>query len=300
MEILQLKYFQKVAKLEHMTKAAEELQIAQPSLSQTISRLEEELGVPLFDRINRKIQLNPFGKIFLSRVERALAELNEGKRELDELAQRSSKNITLAVTIPRVLPDLLGAFLAKYPDIRFQQFLESVSSMKRMLIEGEIDYCISSVPIEGPDLNWAPLITEEIFLLVPPNHRLAGKGSIPLSEVKEEAFISMNTGFGFRSLTDQFCQEAGFKQMITFEGDEPAVIADLVRKGLGVAFVSELSWQHHTGPVPTKIRIEKPECKRTIGLAWSEKRYMTPAARTFRSFVMDYFDTLAKQLSGGK
>lgn len=289
MELLQLKYFQTVARLEHMTKAAEQLQIAQPSLSKTISRLEEDLGVELFDREHRKISLNAAGKVFLNRVDRAFAELNEGQRELNQFMDQDQKSITLAVTIPRVLPSLLGSFLSKHPDVRFQQFLKSVSSMKKMLLEGELDYCISSIPIEGEGVRWEPLITEEIFLIVPPNHQLAERESVRLEEVKDEAFISMNTGYGFRNLTDQFCREAGFVQHIAFEGDEPTVISDLVRQGLGVAFVSELSWVPKSGQFPHKLRIVEPTCQRTIGLAWSEKRYFTPIAKQFRLFVLEYF-----------
>lgn len=294
MEFLQLKYFQTVARLEHMTKAAKQLQIAQPSLSKTISRLEEDLGVELFDREHRKISLNAAGKIFLNRVDRAFAELNEGQRELNQFIDQDQRSITLAVTIPRVLPALLGSFLSKYPDVRFQQFLKSISSMKKMLLEGEVDYCISSIPIEGEDIRWEPLITEEIFLIVPPNHRLAGRESVRLEEVKEEAFISMNTGYGFRNLTDQFCREAGFVQNIAFEGDEPTVISDLVRQGLGVAFVSELSWVPKSGEFPHKLRIVEPACQRTIGLAWSEMRYFTPIAKQFRQFVVEYFLTISQ------
>lgn len=289
MELLQLKYFQTVARLEHMTKAAEQLQIAQPSLSKTISRLEEDLGVELFDREHRKISLNAAGKVFLNRVDRAFAELNEGQRELNKFLDQDQKSITLAVTIPRVLPALLGSFLSKYPDVRFQQFLKSVSFMKKMLLEGELDYCISSVPIEGEGIRWEPLITEEIFLIVPPNHQLAGRESVRLEEVKDEAFISMNTGYGFRNLTDQFCREAGFVQNIAFEGDEPTVISDLVRQGLGVAFVSELSWVPKSGEFPHHLRIVEPVCQRTIGLAWSERHYFTPIAKQFRLFVLEYF-----------
>lgn len=294
MELLQLKYFQTVAWLEHMTKAAEQLQIAQPSLSKTISRLEEDLGVELFDREHRKISLNAAGKVFLNRVDRAFAELNEGQRELNQFIDQDQKSITLAVTIPRVLPSLLGSFLSKHPDVRFQQFLKSVSSMKKMLLEGDLDYCISSIPIEGEGVRWEPLITEEIFLIVPPNHQLAERESIRLEEVKDEAFISMNTGYGFRNLTDQFCREAGFVQHIAFEGDEPTVISDLVRQGLGVAFVSELSWVPKSGQFPHKLRIVEPTCQRTIGLAWSEKRYFTPIAKQFRLFVLDYFLSISQ------
>jgi DNA-binding transcriptional LysR family regulator len=86
MELLQLHYFQTVARLEHMTKAAEELKIAQPSLSKTISRLEEDLGAPLFNRQGRNIRLNQFGKVFLTRVDRIFRELEEGKREIRDMA----------------------------------------------------------------------------------------------------------------------------------------------------------------------------------------------------------------------
>lgn len=166
--------------------------------------------------------------------------------------------------------------------------------MKKMLLEGDLDYCISSIPIEGEGVRWEPLITEEIFLIVPPNHQLAERESIRLEEVKDEAFISMNTGYGFRNLTDQFCREAGFVQHIAFEGDEPTVISDLVRQGLGVAFVSELSWVPKSGQFPHKLRIVEPTCQRTIGLAWSEKRYFTPIAKQFRLFVLDYFLSISQ------
>lgn len=298
MEFLQLKYFQTVARLEHMTKAAEELRIAQPSLSKTIARLEEELGVPLFDRQGRKIKLNSFGKVFLERVQRAFHELSEGKREIKDLAGISQTSITLAVSIPRILPDLLGSFLSQYPHVRFQQFLESTSSMKRRIEDLEIDFCISSVPIEGPEIVWEPLMTEEIFLIVPPGHRLAGRDTIFLHEVKEESFISMNSGYGFRNLTDEFCREAGFKPFIAFEGDEPGVIGDLVRQGLGIAFVPALSLLWNSDSWSKRLRIIEPKCRRTIGIGWSKRRYLTLAAQQFRQFVIQYFSNISSQLEG--
>jgi DNA-binding transcriptional LysR family regulator len=90
MDLLQLKYFQTVARSEHMTRAAEELHISQPSLSKVISNLEEDLGVPLFERIGRQIKLSHFGKAFLSRVERIFLELEDGKRELSDMLENES------------------------------------------------------------------------------------------------------------------------------------------------------------------------------------------------------------------
>ena len=292
LELLQLKYFQTVARLEHMTKAAEELQIAQPSLSKTIARLEEDLGVPLFDRKNRQLQLNQYGRLFLERVNRVFLELNEGKRELEELLERGQTQITLAVSIPRVLPQLVSSFLKTFPDIKFQQVLESTSSMKSLLEKAEIDFCISSVEIVGTDIVWEPLMTEQIYLVVPPDHPLARREKIYLHEVKDEPFISMNTGFGFRNVTDDFCREAGFVPNIAFEGDEPVVIGDLVRQGLGVAFVPEISWLDNANPFPNKLEIIEPKCQRTIGLGWSKRRYLSDTAKQFRQYVKEYFSKI--------
>ncbi|MFP5109696.1 LysR family transcriptional regulator [Neobacillus sp. C211] len=293
MEFLQLQYFQTVARLEHMTKAAEELQIAQPSLSKTIARLEEDLGVPLFDRKNRQLRLNDNGKLFLDRVNRIFIELNEGKREIAERAHQRQTQITLAVSIPRVLPELLSSFLKLFPEIKFQQVLESTSSMKSRLEKAEIDFGISSVPIEGTDIVWEPLMTEEIYLIVPPEHRLSRRKEIFLNEVKDEPIIGMNAGFGFRNLTDEFCRKAGFVPNIAFEGDEPGVIGDLVKQGLGIAFIPEISWLHHTNPFPNKLRIIEPKCQRTIGLGWSKRRYLSEAGQEFRQYVIEYFSKLS-------
>lgn len=292
MELLQLQYFQTVARLEHMTRAAEELQIAQPSLSKTIARLEEDLGVSLFDRKNRQLKLNHYGKLFLERVNRVFLELNEGKREIEDELERGQTQITLAVSIPKVLPELLSSFLKEFPEIKFQQVLESTSSMKSLLEKAEIDFCISSVEIVGSDIVWEPLMTEQIYLVVPPEHPLAKREKIYLNEVKDESFISMNTGFGFRNLTDEFCHEAGFVPNIAFEGDEPGVIGDLVRQGLGVAFIPEISWLGNSKPFPNKLEIIEPHCQRTIGLGWSKRRYLSNPSQHFRQYVLDYFSKI--------
>ncbi|WP_421383584.1 LysR substrate-binding domain-containing protein [Bacillus salacetis] len=296
MELLQLKYFQVVAKHEHMTKAAEELQIAQPSLSKTISRLEEDLGVSLFQREKRQIRLNAHGKLFLKRVEKIFTELNEGKRELLDLSRNTEKSITLAVSISRLLPSLIQSFRQEHPDVRFQQFLESTSSMKTELEEGQIDFCISSLPVEGSDIVWEPLMTEEICLIVPPGHRFAGTSVIELQDMKDEAFISMNTGYGFRDLTDRFCREAGFEPHVAFEGDEPGVIGELVKQGLGIAFIPEIALLNQRGRFPHKLRISHPDCKRTIGIGWSTRRYLSPIAIQFKEFVKNYFAEVAREL----
>ncbi|MFB7142235.1 LysR family transcriptional regulator [Gottfriedia sp. NPDC056225] len=293
MELLQLKYFQTVAKLEHITKAAEVLQIAQPSLSKTITRLENDLGVPLFDRQNRQIKLNHFGKMFLNRVNKVLMELEEGQREVQELAGLKNGSITLASSISRILPDLVSGFMKVYPDVHFKQVIKPISKMKKQLINGEIDLCISSLPIEDEDIEWVPLIKEDIFLIIPPGHHLSGRNSIDLIELKNETFVSLNEGFGYRDFTDKFCVNAGFIQNVSFEVDEPFAIVRFVNQGLGVAFMPVLDWTTVTENIPDRIRINDDSCQLTIGLGWSKNRYISLAAQDFKKYVIEYFEKIS-------
>jgi DNA-binding transcriptional LysR family regulator len=292
-DLLQLKYFQVVAQLEHMTRAAEKLYIAQPSLSQSIARLEEELGVPLFDRQGRRIRLNQFGSTFLKRVERAFLELDEGKREVADLAGLEQGLIALAVASTQPLPDLLSSFLARHPHVRFRLFQQhSLTAVVQQLERGDIDLCISSPPIDRPGITWVPLMTEEIFLLVPAGHSLAQRGSIRLSEAANEPFISLKPGYGLRDLMDEICKHAGFIPTVAFEGDETATVRGLVTAGLGVTFSSALTSKGFAELPVVPLHIEEPVCQRTIGLAWVEERYLSVAARQFQQFVIEYFARL--------
>jgi len=288
----QLKYFQTVAHLEHFTRAAQELYISQPSLSRSIARLEEELGAPLFDREGRQVHLNHLGRPFLRRVERAFYELEEGRRELADLIgpERGLVALDFLHTVgAHLLPGLLSSFRGEHPQVSFRLFQNGAAVMLNQLESGDIDLCISS-PLEGRiGINWANLMTEELFLAVPPGHPLAARNSVRLDEVAEEYFISLKPGYGLRTIADQLCQQAGFVPKIAFEGEEITTARGLVAAGLGVALIPAMAWQGIAGPLPVQLHVEEPVCQRTIALAWVEGRYLSAAARIFRQFVVDYF-----------
>jgi DNA-binding transcriptional LysR family regulator len=130
MDLLQLHYFQTVARLEHVTRAAEERRVAQPALSKTIARLEAELGVPLFDRRGRRVALNAGGRAFLRHVHRVFREVEDGRQELADLAGLARGTVTVAATTLRLLPDLLGAFLERHPGGKFLLTQASTAEMQ--------------------------------------------------------------------------------------------------------------------------------------------------------------------------
>ncbi len=297
MELLQLKYFQTVARLEHMTQAAEKLKIAQPSLSKTISRLEEDLGVPLFDRQGRHIKLNQYGRALLMRVDRIFTELSAARNELLDLHGLHQETVHLAVSIPTIVPELFSSFLTTHPSISFQQMVAIPTSMVPMLERGEIDMCISSSPIEGPDIEWMPLLKDEMMLMVPNDHPLADKKIIDLMDAQNEPFISFNTGQGTKSSTEYYCELAGFEPKITFEGDETPVIARLVQKGLGIAFVSRLVWYMSPHESVRLVHIKHPVCERTIGVAHHKRHHHSPVTQDFLQHIIDYFSKVSQKMN---
>ncbi|UUZ91478.1 LysR family transcriptional regulator [Paenibacillus sp. P25] len=153
MESLQLKYFLTVARLEHMTKAAQELHIAQPALSKTISRLEEDLGTPLFDRDGRQIRLNPFGRAFLKKAKAALELLEEGRREVADLSGLERGRIHLSLSHMEQLREPLRLFLSLYPEANFHIRQSGMEDMEQFLESSEIDFWLTSMPVEHPGIR---------------------------------------------------------------------------------------------------------------------------------------------------
>lgn len=304
MELLHLKYFQTAARHEHMTRAAKELSIAQPALSQIISRLEREIGVSLFDRHGRQIRLNKFGRAFFRHVEEAFSALDDGLKEVADLAGGENGSISLAVLPIHVLGDLLKTYRSRHPQVRFRVNQHSPQTMLHELQNGEIDLCITALPIQEKGIEWVPLMNDEIFLIVPQGHRFAERTGIHLRDVAQETFVSLKKGHVLRDLTDHFLLQVGVQPDIAFEIDEPASIRSLVSSGLGISFSTSIGLRYLDYNAIIPVRIEEPSCQRTIAMAWKEGRYQSMAIQDFRQFVIDFFEQLARKeipnIEGGR
>ncbi|PWW02401.1 DNA-binding transcriptional LysR family regulator [Paenibacillus cellulosilyticus] len=290
MELLQLKYFRTVARLEHMTRAAEQLHIAQPALSRTISRLEEDLGVPLFDRVNRQIRLNAFGKAFLSKVESALSLLEEGTKEVMELAGLERGTISIATNTLNCLSPAVAAFRERFPDVSFrinQIAPAETYSMGELLEQGHTDLGFGPVSLRSSCLRELSVLQSEVFLAVPCGHRLEKQNSITLGQAADAPFIEYKIGHPFRQVNDEISRRAGIKRNIICEVDEPAALHSLVQTGLGVAFVPKCKWNEVSQY--SLLPIKDSDNKHTFFLSWNETRYLSEAAREFQHFLIEYY-----------
>lgn len=288
MELLQLQYFIAVARLEHMTEAARSLHVTQSSLSKTIKRLEESLGVPLFDRTGRQLKLNAFGSRFLLRAERALFELEQGKQELGELSDRMEGTLKLAMTTASTLPGVLKAFREKRPSVHFHAQMANLTEMIALLRRGEVDFCITSPPVEEEDIHCQVVFVDPFVLAVPKGHRLADRDSVSLKELRDEWFVGVKKGYGTRDLLDIVCDAAGFAPRYVYEGNEPARLSALVEAEIGVAFMPGTA--RYPQANVRYLRLEDAGLTREIALLWHRSRYLSKAALDFREVVLAYFE----------
>lgn len=289
MDLLQLKYFQKVAQLKHLTQAANELYITQPALSQTIARLEKDIGVPLFNRTGRQITLNEYGRVFLEKVEIALNALEEGKREIADMAGLERGTVSIDTTFLPHFSDVINSFRTFYPDVQFTiSQTATIEKQEQLLESGEIDFSISCKPIDKNGISNIPIQTEEMLIVVPFKHPLAKRKSVKLSEISNEDFIHFKKGHSFRDATDEICQKAGFTMNVVCEVDAANTIKELLKSNLGIAFWLESLLEKD---IPFHyLHIEESESQRIYYLSWSEKRYLSLAARTFQELLIQHYN----------
>lgn len=284
MELQQLEYFRAIARLEHVTRAAEELSMTQPALSRAIARLEAELGVPLFERSGRSVRLTRYGAAFLRRTDRALAELGEGRRELADMAGGERGIIALGFLRSlgaELVPRLVKRFGTRHPGVQFAFSQTNRTGLVQQIESGEIDLCITSGP--SPRLAWRRLFDQEMLVIVAREHRLAQRRVVRLRELAGERFVSFKPGHALRELTDELCRAAGFVPSIGFEGDESSSVRGFVAAGFGVGIVPVGG---STAGIAS-LRITEPRARRTIGIAWRADRYLSSAERAFREFVIE-------------
>ncbi|WP_181220367.1 LysR family transcriptional regulator [Bacillus subtilis] len=290
MEWEQLEYFQTLARVQHVTKAAKSLSITQPALSRSIARLENHLGVPLFDRQGRSISLNQYGHIFLRRVQAMMKEYTEGKEEIQALLKPDQGIVSLGFlhTLGTTLvPDLIGSFQQEYPNIAFQLKQNHSYWLLERLKSGDLDLCLlASIKPENP-IQWIKLWSEELFVFVPNDHPLASRESITLNEISGERFILLKKGYALRMTVDELFEKANIQPNIMFEGEEAATAAGFVAAGLGISILPDLKGLDQSKI--TKIRVSWPECQRVIGIAWIKGRFLSPVAETFKQYVISHF-----------
>jgi len=292
MELIQLEYFRVLGRLQHVTRAAERIGIAQPTLSRAIGRLERELGVALFERRGRSVALSGYGTAFLSYVERALDEIGDGLTHVSKMSRADDPTISLGFlrTLgPRLVPDLARRFKLEHPSARFDYGEGGRDSLLERLFAGSSTFCIT-VSTDNARVDWQPIGKQDLVVIVAPNHRFAKRKSVALAELAGEPFAMFRDDVPVRRQILDLLAAAGVKPNIASESAQSGSIFGLVSTGEGVSIVPSTGSSHDC----VTLAIEDPGAARDIGIACIAGRYFTPVEDAFHAFVLrEQLDTRA-------
>ncbi|MEU4571378.1 LysR substrate-binding domain-containing protein [Nonomuraea sp. NPDC023979] len=284
MDLNALRQFVAVARLEHLSRAAEELRVAQPSLSRTIARLENELGTPLFERSGR-LRLNDVGRLFLGHVERALGELDAGARAVADAVSEGVGGVRLASETFLTLTGPLAAYKRAHPDVEVELRWMPADDMARALRAQEVDLCVASQPIAAEGLTAVQLLDDVVGVATPPGHPLAGRARVSVDELAGQPLVSARAGHWQRRLLERLFAARGLTPKIVCEVDEPSAIAGLISAGLGIGLVPGFARRVSAGFAGCWIPVDSPDCRRTVTLYWATGSRLPAAARLMRSTI---------------
>ena len=290
MELLQLRYFLTVAKHLNISHAAKEHLIPQPAMSKTISKLEKELGTPLFDRTKGRLSLTEAGKSFYRSVSLALSGLDNATRELTQSATPLGGEIRLLVRQHRrTVVDCISAFKALYPLVSFRIFYEKEPQFIK-----ESDLCISC---ESPD-EWFDssqcLITEKLKLFLSRKHPLATRKRVSFEELKNEEFALLDRNSFLWNQTQLLCQKAGFEPRVSFLCGDLYCLTKYIETGLAVTVGPEQSWMGLEGDTTLFVNTT-PEVTRSTFLFWNSGITPSRQSLVFRDFLTDFFQEKQKE-----
>lgn len=291
MHFQQLAYFVAVAEARHFTRAAETVHVSQPSLSQQIKALENELGAELFSRARGNIALTDAGKALLPLARRILADADTARHEVQELVQLRRGRIRLGAT-PSVctglLPDVLRAFHGAHPGI--QLLIEEGGShdLVRQLARGALDLALLVLPLPAasPALTTVELLHEDLVVVSSAFRPAPGrKGSVHVADLENEPLVMFRHGYDLRELTVAACRAEGFEPSFTVEGGEMDAVLGFVRAGLGIAVVPRMV-AVRAGQDLRTTPLASPGLRRTIALAHRSDVEPPRAARELQRMLL--------------
>jgi LysR family transcriptional regulator, hydrogen peroxide-inducible genes activator len=287
MELHQLRYFLAVARTKNFSRAAEQCHVAQPSLSQQIMKLEDELGERLFERTKREVSLTPAGDLLRVHAERVLQEVElarDGVREFRGLVRGRVVLGVLPTVAPYFLPQRLRAFSSRFPAVEVVVHEDTTDQLAAAVLAKEVDLALVSLPVERVGLAAEEFFDEKLLVALPAGHALAKRPRLTFDDLEREAFILMKEGHCLSGQALQFCRINGFAPQISFRSAQIETVLAFVAKGWGVSVVPEMAC---TRPMRGVRFRTLAGMTRSIGIIYRKARPLSHASRALVDFLRD-------------
>jgi LysR family hydrogen peroxide-inducible transcriptional activator len=286
MEFHQLRYVCAVAETGSFSRAAERCRIAQPSLSQQVLKLEEDLGAKLFDRLGRSVRLTEAGRAFIPHARSILEQVEVARSSVanKNTDVRGSVAVGVIPTIaPYLMPRYATAFARKYPEAKLRIVEETTPILIESLRDLSIDLAILALPLRHKDLELFPIRTEPLFAVLPKNHPQATAESLSLKDLRGEPFVMLRDGHCFRDLSIATCTHARITPNIAFESGQFSSLFGMVTAGVGISLVPEMAIDRNAGC--RYVRLSDPRATRTIVAAVLRGRSFNRVQQAFLSGI---------------
>ncbi|MEY2355477.1 LysR family transcriptional regulator [Lysinibacillus capsici] len=293
MDIKQLHYFIAVSEQMNFSKAAERLHISQPSLSNAIKKLEQEIGSPLLERNTRNLQLTEAGELLFERAKVIVKNMEVLKIEMDEVIVHGTRDITIGVmeSIKHWLPKVIANYKKDYPHMKIH-LVDILGSkrVKKSLKSYKTHLIITNQLMDDPELEVQTLYEERLVAVLPLHHPLAQKHTLTISDICEEPFIISTEGFQTRRDILTSFEQAGKNINIQFEIERFETAVSLVREHLGVTILPENYLQGPTAKTIVKKEIEGLNLSRNVYLVYLKNRHLPLAIRQLLKDIVQFFE----------
>jgi DNA-binding transcriptional LysR family regulator len=292
MDLRRLEVFAKVAELGSFSRAAETLFLTQPTVSEHVRSLEDELGVQLLDRLGRGASPTPAGRLLLEYARRILALAGEARQAIDQFQGRMRGQLVVGgSTIPGeyVLPGLIGVFRAKYPDVTISLLVGSSRQVSTWVEEGRVEVGIVGARPAGRILEARELMADDIVLIVPADHPWVGRQSVLLADVQAQPLVLRERGSGSREALERALAAAGLDLgafRVAGEIGSTQAVKQAVRAGVGIAFISRRAVRDECrAGLLSCLTVNDLSVPRSFYLVSHTERTRSPLAQAFLEFV---------------
>ncbi|MDS1137836.1 LysR family transcriptional regulator [Nitratireductor indicus] len=291
MEFRTMRAFVEVVRQGGFSQAAKAVNATQSTVSKAVKQLEEEIGVPLLDRIGHRSTLTSAGEIVYRRAVRMLAQREELFVELDDL--RGLRRGTLRLGLPPIGSNLLFAplfakFRQRHPHVDIRLTEHGSDQLEEILRAGEIDLAGSLLPV-ARDFAWQAVRREPLVALLPHRHPLAEREQITLIDLKTVPFLLFEKGFALNRIILAACARHGFEPQIAARSSQIEFIVGLAATGLGVAFFPRLIAEQRHHPGVRYVLLAEPETDWSMAMLWRRDSYLSYAAKAWLTIVRESY-----------
>ncbi|MGB9679396.1 MAG: selenium metabolism-associated LysR family transcriptional regulator [Minisyncoccia bacterium] len=291
MNLREIKIFLTVCECGSMSDAARKLYMTQPSISQTISELEEELNVKLFERISKKLFLTYPGKILQEHGKKIIMLLNEVQNNILDIANMNTGRLRIGASTTigiYLLPDLIGEFNKEYKNIELDFTIDNTGIIEKILLENIVDIGIVEGPVHSKDIVVKPYIYDELYLICSKEHKWAREKSIKPEAIEEENLIIREQGSGTREVFDNTMFKHNYKYNIKHVLNNTEAIKKAVEANIGVSCISKIAIKEElkSGKL-MKIDVAGIEFKRELNIIYHKDKYHTKLFDEFINYLLN-------------